>query len=70
MHSYHTSRGPSFNRFWFFGMDAPGQPHLFLPFFSLSLCPVIFVPLPFFEYVVHFPLPDGVFLPCDHGLYF
>ena len=22
------------------------------------------------EYVVRFPLPDGVFLPCDHGLDF
>ena len=22
------------------------------------------------EYAVHFPLPDGVFLPCDHGLGF
>ena len=20
------------------------------------------------EYVVRFPLPDGIFLPCDHGL--
>ena len=22
------------------------------------------------EYVARFPLPDGVFLPCDHGLDF
>ena len=22
------------------------------------------------EYVVNFPPPDGVFLPCDHGLFF
>ena len=34
---------------------------------------VFFVPLPFslcMEYVVRSFLPDGVFLPCDHGLDF
>ena len=43
-------------------------------YLEMSLLPCIFVPLPFFslyvEYVVRFSLPDGVFLPCDHGLDF
>ena len=49
---------------------------LFLPFFvslEMWLFPSIFVPLPFSligEYVICFSLPDGVFLPCDHGLDF
>ena len=35
---------------------------MFVPFFAVfSLCG---------KYVVHFPLPDGVFLPCDHRLDF
>ena len=68
----------------FFDMHALRQPHAvtekfsasFFVFISLkiSLLPCIFVPLPFFslygEYVVRFSLPDGVFLPCDHGLDF
>ena len=41
---------------------------------DMSLFPSIFVPLPFFslygEYAVRFPLPNGVFLPCDHWLDF
>ena len=40
----------------------------------MSPFPSIFVQLPFSlyygEYVVRFPLPDGGFLPCDHGLDF
>ena len=40
----------------------------------MSPFPSIFVPLPFSlyygEYVVRLPLPDGGFLPCDHGLDF
>ena len=43
-------------------------------FLEMSLFPSIFVPLPFFplygNYVARFSLPDGVFLPCDHGLDF
>ena len=42
----------------------------------MSLFPSIFVPLPFFlcmestSYQVRFPVPNGVFLPCDHELDF
>ena len=46
--------------------------------FEMSLFPSIFVPLlealTVFslngEYVARFPLPDSIFLPCDHGLDF
>ena len=69
----------------FFDVQAPRQPHVFLPFFLLfylevSLFPSIFVPLPFSHCmenrvllnitVVRFFLSDGVFPPCDHGLDF
>ena len=43
-------------------------------YLEMSLFPSIFIPFPFYllygEYVVRFFLPDGVFLPCDHGLDF
>ena len=69
-----------------FDVHAPWQPStvsylktvcvifFFLPSLEMSLFPSIFVPLPFSlciestSYVS--PLPDGVFLPCDHGLDF
>ena len=42
--------------------------------FEMSLFPNIFYTIAVFalygEYVVRFPLPDGVFLPSDHGLDF
>ena len=37
--------------------------------FSKYSCTIIVLSL-YGEYVVHFPLPDGVFLSCDHGLEF
>ena len=41
---------------------------------EIPLFPSIFAPIAVFslygEYVVRFSLPDGVFLPCDHGLFF
>ena len=49
---------------------------VFFPFVysEMSLFPSIFFIIPAFslygEYVVRSFLPDGVFLPCDHGLYF
>ena len=69
----HINRASSF----FDMLHASRQPHLFLVLFfggvsfSEYLCTII--PLfPFFlvlygEYVARFPIPDGVFLPCDHG---
>ena len=40
----------------------------------MSLFPFFFCTIAVFflygEYVVRFPPPDGVFLPCDHGLVF
>ena len=39
----------------------------------MSFSPSIFVPLPFpfgMERMLYIFLPDGVFLPCYHGLYF
>ena len=54
--------------------------YMYIDYISVSLemshFPSIFVPLPFSlccmfgEYVVHFFLPGGVFLPCDRGLDF
>ena len=53
---------------------------LFLPFFSpffssgdvafSEYCFTIAVISLYGEYVVHFFLPGGIFLPCDHGLDF
>ena len=37
--------------------------------FSDCFCTITVFPL-YGEHVVHFFLPDGVFLPCDHGLDF
>ena len=66
-------------------MQGPRQPHVvlrvssFFPFvlwIYMSLFLGIFAPsfIAVFslqgEYVVRFSLPDGVFLPCDHGLDF
>ena len=38
--------------------------------FSEYFCTIILVSSLYGEYVVRFFLPDGVFLPCDHGLDF
>ena len=47
---------------------------LFFVSLEMSLFPSIFCTITVFslygEYVVYFFLPDGVFLPCDHGLDF
>ena len=63
-----------------FDMQAPRQPHVFLSFFfpfvylEVSLFTSIFCTVSAFslygEYVVRSFLPNGVFLPCDHGLDF
>ena len=61
--------------------DMPGAPiatriSFFFPFvyLEMSLFPSIFCTIAVFslygEYVVRSFLPDGVFLPCDHGLDF
>ena len=55
---------------------APIATRVSFPFvyFEMSLFPSIFCAIPAFslygEYVVRFFLPNGVFLPCDHRLYF
>ena len=45
-----------------------------LVYLDMSLFPSIFCTIAVFslygEYVVRFSLPNGVFLPCDHGLDF
>ena len=60
----------------FFDMQAPRQPHMFLPFSLLILMRCRFFRVFLYhcrflvlcgEYVVRFFLPDGVSLPCDHG---
>ena len=61
----------------FFDMQAPRQPHVFLPFFLLilwrcvafseSFCTIAVFSL-YGEYVVRYFLPNGVFLPCDDAL--
>ena len=44
---------------------------LFLVYLEISLFPWIFSAFSLYgEYVVSSFLPDGVFLPCDHGLDF
>ena len=58
-----------------FDMQAPREPHVFLfPFegevaFSEYFCTIAVFSL-YGENVVRSFLPDGVFLPCDHGLGF
>ena len=67
----------------FFDMQAPRQPHVFLSFFfsfclfgdvAFSEFIFIFCTIAAFslygEYVVRSFLPNGVSLPCDHGLDF
>ena len=63
-----------------FDMQAPRYPYVFLSFFpfflfiylEMSLFPSIFSSIAAFslygEYVVRSFLPNGVFLPCDHGI--
>ena len=56
-----------------FDMQAPRYPHVFLfLFLEMSLFPSIFCTIPalslYGEYVVRSFLPNGVILPCDHGL--
>ena len=64
-----------------FDMQAPRYPHVFLSFsffllvdLEIPLFPSIFCTISAFslygEYVVRSFLPNGVFLPCDHGLDF
>ena len=60
-----------------FGMQAPRKPHVFIfIFLEMSFFPSIFWYYFRFlfvwtiEYVVRSFLPNGVFLPCDHGLDF
>ena len=77
---FHWSRGPLFNRSSFFVMQAPRQQQNTCFFFlfsfvslDMSLFPSIFCTIDcrfLFVWVVRFLLPDGVFLPCDHGLSF
>ena len=55
-----AKRGSFFFPFVYFEM-------LLLSSFLLYYCRLLFV---YGEYAVCFPLPDGVFLPCDHGLDF
>ena len=53
---------------------APIATRVFFFFYEMSLFPSIFCTISAFslygEYVVRSFLPDGVFLPCDHGLDF
>ena len=63
-----------------FDMQASRYPHVFFFFFfplvylEMSLFPSIFCTISAFslygEYVVRSFFPNGVFLPCDHGLDF
>ena len=41
-----------------------------MPLFPIRVFCTIAVPSSYGEYVVCFPLPDGVFSPCQHGLNF
>ena len=43
--------------------------YLEMPLFPSIMCTIAVFSL-YGEYVVRPLLPDGVFLPCDHGLYF
>ena len=52
-----------------FDMQAPRQPHVFFFFFPSTVCTTSAFSL-YGEYVVRSFLPNGVFLPCDHGLDF
>ena len=53
---------------------APIATRVFFCFLEMPLFPRIFCTISTFslygEYVVHSFLPNGVFLPCDHGLDF
>ena len=65
-----------------FDMQAPRWPHVL--FFLFFFFPFVYLEMPLFpsifctiaalslngEYVVRSFLPNGVFLPCDHGLDF
>ena len=52
-----------------FGSPVPHQPTHLHTQADLVLT-TGFLPSSAAAYLVRFPLPDGVFLPCDHGLYF
>ena len=78
---FSLNRGPSFNRPSIYRRpDSHTCFFLFIPFVYLeddvAFFRVFFVPLPlsllcmYGEYVVRSFLPNGVFLPCDHGLDF
>ena len=58
-----------------FDMQAPRYPHVLIFFFgdvafSDYFCCTIFAFSLYGEYVGRYFLPNGVFLPCDHGLDF